>query len=112
MREAEPPGMQGLARKGDDALADRTGAGDRAPGTRAIDRIADQRMAEGGEMHADLMGSPCRKPALQERGMRLERALDPVAGDRRFSPSLPHDRHFFTVPRTAADIAGDFAGRR
>ena len=38
---------------------------------RAVDRIAEQRNADRGEMHADLMGAPGLQPAFEQRGDRL-----------------------------------------
>src|SRR5215471_18840653 len=103
MHEAEPPGMQGLTPKGRDALADRARSGDGPPGARAVKRIADQRMAEMREMNADLVRPPRGKPALKDRGVGLECALDPVVCDRGFTLSISDNRHFFTVHRTSAD---------
>ncbi len=59
--EAEPAGMQRLAREIGDPRTQRTRAGDGAAGAGAIDRIADQRMTALGEMNADLMGAAGRR---------------------------------------------------
>src|SRR5271170_2635734 len=112
MREAEQPGVEGLACERGNPLARRPSASDRSPGTRAIDRIADQRMSEMGEMNPNLVRPTRSQAAFDLRRMETECALDPVAGDRRFALFFRDDRHLFTVEVAAADVAGDLARRR
>ena len=112
MGEAEQARVQGLTRKGGDPRTARAAAGDGAPGARAVDRIADHRVAAMGEMHPDLMGPAGGQTAFEERRLRVERALDTIARDRGFSPALPDNRHLLAVDGAAADIAGDLAGGR
>lgn len=110
VREAEPPGVKRLPRKGGDPRPDiaRTGGG--ATGAGPIDRVADQRVSLMGKVNPDLMGAPGGEAAFDERCCGLERPLDAIAGQRRPPPSFADDRHLFAVCRAAADIAGDLAG--
>jgi len=78
----------------------------------AVHRIADQRMADMGEVHADLVGAAGGELATQQRGVRAEAALRRVAGQRRLAAPVADHRHFLPVMRVAADIALDLAGRR
>src|SRR5215468_9662944 len=112
MRKAEQSGMQGLARECGNPCPDRSGTGNRSPGTRAIDRVTDQRVAEMGEVNTDLMGPPRSKAAFDLRGVSFEGARDPIAGDRRLPLSFRHDCHFLAVRAAAADVAGDLTRRR
>jgi len=112
MGEAEQPRVQGLTGKGGNLRTDRTLASNRSPGTRAVDRVADQGMADMGEMNPDLMRPTRRKTALNNRCTGLVCLLDPVAGDCRFSLSLSDDSHFFAVRCAPTDIADDFSGGR
>ena len=77
MAEAEPPRVQGLARKAGDPGVGRTAAGSRAKGPCAIEGVADQRMAAMREMDPDLMGAAGRQAAFDERG----RAAKGARGD-------------------------------
>ena len=86
MGEAEPPGVQGLARESGDPGAEFARSGDSTAGARAINRVADQRVAEMRQMHADLVGAAGREAAFDQRRLAVERALDPVAGHRRLAP--------------------------
>ena len=88
MREAEQPGVQGLTREGGNPLARRPIASDRSPGTRAIDRIADQRMSEMGEMNPNLVRPTRSQAAFDLRRMETECALDPERLSAR-SPARP-----------------------
>ena len=98
MGEAEQPGMQGLARKAGDLRAGRPVRATAAPGARAIDRIADQRMAEMREMHADLVGPAGQQAALEQRrvirrsGARPDSASPPACRG-----SSRDDRHLLAV---------------
>ena len=112
MGEAEQPGMQGLTRKGGNPRARRASPSNGSSGARAVDRIADQGVAEMGEMNPDLMGPTRGKTALNKRRVGMERALDPIASDRWFPSPFLDDGHFFAVRGAAADIAGDLADRR
>ena len=69
MGEAEQPGVQGLARECRRLRAASAGRGAPIAGARAIDRIADQRMAEMGEMNADLVGAAGIEAAFELRRM-------------------------------------------
>ena len=109
MGEAEQPGVQSLARERGNLRTARPGSSDRSPGARAIDRIADQRVAEMGEMNPDLMGAARGEAAFDLRRMAVERALHPITGHRRFASFLPDDRHLFTVGAAAANVASDLA---
>ena len=111
MGEAEQPGVQSLTRKGGNPRTYRACASGRPSGTCAVDRVADQRVAEMGEMNPDLMGPTRGKTAFNERSMSLERALNLVASDRRFPSSFPDDGHFFAVYGAATDIASYLASR-
>ena len=111
MGEAEQPGMQSLTRKGGNPRARRASPSNGSSGARAVDRIADQGVAEMGEMNPDLMSPTRGKTALNKRRMAVERALDPIAGDRWLSASFLDDGHFFAVRGAAADIAGDLTHR-
>ena len=48
----------------------RRGFGPRRLAGAAIGRIADQGMAQMGQMHADLVGAPGFQPAFDQRGER------------------------------------------
>jgi len=109
MSEAEQPGVQRLAGKGGNMGTHRPDASDRSPGTRAVGRIADQRVTEMGEMNPDLVGPTRGEAAFDLRRMGAETALHPIAGDRRFASFLSDHRHLFTVCAAAANIAGDLA---
>src|SRR5437762_478546 len=111
MGEAEQPGVQSLAWEGGNRLTCRTGAGDRSPGARAVNRIADQRMTEMGEMNPDLVGPTRSQAALELRRMDFEHTLDPVPGDRRFPLFICDDGHLFAVHSAAADVTDDLARR-
>src|SRR5258708_35121336 len=107
MNEAEQPGVQRLARERGNLPTRRPGSRNRSPRTRAIDRIADQRVAEMGEMNPDLVGAARSQAALDLRRMDVERALDPITGDRRLPLLICDDCHLLTVRSAAADVAGD-----
>src|ERR1700730_18276175 len=111
MGEAEQPGVQGLARECGNLRPARPGVSNRSPGTRAIDRIADQRVAEMGEMNPDLVGAARSQAAFDLRRMDAVCTLDPITGERRFSPSFRDARYLFAVHAAAADVAGDLARR-
>src|SRR5216683_6110817 len=111
MGEAEQPGMQGLTRKGGNPRARRASPSNGSSGARAVDRIADQGVAEMGEMNPDLMGPTRGETALNNRRIGMERALDPIASNSWFPSSFSDDGHFFAVRGAAANIAGDLAGR-
>ena len=111
MGEAEQPGVQGLTGKGGNRRTCRASASDGSSGARAVDRIANQRVAEMGEMNPDLMGPTRRETALHKRSKGMERALDPIASDRWFPASFSDDGHFFAVRGAAANIADDFTHR-
>ena len=112
MGKAEQAGVQSLAREAGNLRAARPGLSDRSPGTGAIDWIADQRVAEMGEMNPDLVGPTRGQAAFDLRRVDVERSLDPIPGDRRFSSSFRNDRHLFAVHAAAPDVAGDLAHGR
>jgi hypothetical protein len=66
-------------------------------------------MAAMGEMNPDLVRPARRETAFSKRCPDLERALDPIPSDRRFSPSFADDSHFFAIYDAAADVPGDLA---
>src|SRR5260370_40575740 len=79
---------------------------------RAIDAVAEQRMADMGEMHPDLMGAPGLELAGQERRDRLavapgEGFLDLPVGDR-LAAAFAH-RHFLPGMRMPVDRRVDGA---
>ena len=82
----------------------------------AIDRIADNRMADMGHMDADLMGASGLQPAFDQRGAgnflfaAPQRPDDPVVGFGLFTAARQH-RHFFPVLWTAPNIALNHALR-
>ena len=92
MDKAEPPGVQRLARKaGDFARRPARCGRSAAAGARAIDRVADQRMADMRQMHADLVRAAGGEPAFEQRRRSVlpKRALDPIAGH---APACPRRR--------------------
>ena len=80
--EAEQTRVQGLTGKCSDPGPMCAAARDSASGARAVDRIADQRVAAIGEVHPDLMGSAGGKTAFDEGRLSVERALDTIMSDR------------------------------
>ena len=112
--------MQGLPRKVGNCRGARPGPAAEmshaAPGTRAVGRVADQRMADMGEVDPDLVGPAGQQPALDQRGMPKSFGAEPRA--RPDSGSPPVARGFRRPPpsfcgwRAAADIAGDLADGR
>ncbi len=105
--EAEPPGVQRRPGK----AAHRAAGGDRelAMARLAVGRIADDRMAQVLEMHADLMRSSGEKLELDEREAcrRGDRA---VAGGR--GPAVGAHRHALAFRGVAADRGLDRAPQR
>src|SRR3546814_10897960 len=69
------------------------------PGATArIERVAEQRMADGRHMDADLMGAAGLQPTFDHR--RTLQPLDqPVTGDGAFRPLDGSDGHFLAVVR-------------
>ena len=76
MDETEQPGVQGLPRKGRDRGASGAERCHRPAAARAINRVADQRMAGMRQMDADLMGTPGQQAALDQRCVIAETLLD------------------------------------
>src|SRR5262245_11911814 len=68
----------------------------------AIHAVAHDRMAERGEMHTNLVGTPRLQMKLEQRevGEPLEH---PIAGDRSLAPPGRSDSHLHAVARVAAD---------
>src|SRR5271167_4291210 len=108
--EAQNPRVQGLTRKRGDPGPNRAAARDFASGPRAVDRITDQRVSAMGEMHPDLMRPAGGKTAFDEGRLGLERTLDTIVRDRRFSLALGDHGHLLAVCGAAADVAGDLPG--
>ena len=111
MCEAEQTRVQSLTGKGGDPVPNFPAARDAASGACAVKRIADQRMTTMSEVYPDLMRSPRREAALDERRARPEGALDTVSRDRRFSFALPDDGHLLAIGIAATDVLDDLAGR-
>src|SRR5689334_6836707 len=109
MSEAEPSCMQRLAAQPGNLRADRADAVGRSSAAAAIDRITNQRVTQIGKVNPDLVGPPGGQAALDEGGLILKGALDPIMGNRGFSPSHPNDSHFFAVYRIAADVSRDLS---
>ncbi len=113
MGEAEPAGVQRLPRKAGDPLPDLARAGDGAAGAGAVDRVADQRMADMREVNPDLVGAAGGEPAFDERRLRPEGALDAVAGQRRAPVPSPTTAIFLrlTALRPILPAISPAAGR-
>src|SRR6056297_870958 len=93
--EAEPAGMERLARETCERAGRRTAA--------AIDRVADQRMADMRRMDPDLVRAPRLEPAFDERRERAPRRPCETfphreAGDRPPAARAQH-RHALPVGR-------------
>src|SRR6516162_5510142 len=86
--------MESLTRKGGDLRTDGAAAGDRTSTACAVEGIADQSMAQMGEMNPDLMGPTRGQTALNPSRIGLICALDLIASDRWFSLVLTDDGHF------------------
>ena len=67
----------------------------------SIERIADQRMADIGQMDPDLVGPSCLEPAFDQRGLHAEPLQYLVMGDGRLAGG--GHRHFLPVALAAAD---------
>ena len=102
--------MKSLTRKGGDLRTDGAAAGDRTSTACAVEGIADQSMAQMGEMNPDLMGPTRGQTALNPSRIGLICALDLIASDRWFSLVLTDDGHFLAVYGAATDITSDLAG--
>src|SRR5438309_11543475 len=87
-------------RRGVQRVAVETGGRPRA--RFSVDRIADDRMAQGREVNSDLVGPPRLQRDL-EQGEFSESLEHPIAGDR--PPAAPggHDGHPDPVSRLSAD---------
>ena len=79
-----------------------------APAGPAVKRIADDGMAPGAQVNADLMGAPGLQPAFHQACPAVDRPQHPVVGDR-FPAASGDDGHLFPVLRISADISGDRA---
>lgn len=73
-----------------------------------IKLIADKVAPQRTHMHANLMGTAGLQIALYQAGQRLENLQSFVIGNCVFAVFL-HNRHFFTIIRTAADKRFDSA---
>ena len=104
--------MQSLTGKLSDPGPNRAAARDGASSARAVYRIADQGVSAMSKMHPDLMCSACGKTALEKCRLGVERALDAIMRDRRFSSALPDNSHFLSVNNAAADVTGDLSCER
>src|SRR5579862_2374522 len=67
-----------------------------------VSLIADQGMAERGEMHPDLMRAPGREAAFDERRCFPKSAQHAVMSDRLFAAARYH-RHLLAVGAAASD---------
>lgn len=82
------------------------------PVAAAVEGVAQQRMALGGQVHPDLVGAAGLEPAFQQADPLPGEVLQgPVAGRRWLAAAHDHG-HLLAVARAAADVAGDLAGRR
>lgn len=109
MDEAQQAGVQGLAVKGDNGVRNfitKLLAG--ALASAAVERIANQRMAEFGEMDPDLVGSAGFEAAIDKAckgfGRGPEALQNLVMGAGVFAARLDYG-HLLTVRRTAVNIA-------
>src|SRR6516162_1242445 len=81
--EAESGGVQGLAAEaGKGRLARRAEAGQALRALAAIERVAQQGVADGGQVDPDLVGPARGQPALDEGRPETQRLEDPIAGQR------------------------------
>ena len=99
--ELQPPGVEEQA-------LESVGPAPRGP--RPVDRVARHRVAEGGEVDADLVGAARDQVELEERPAR-EPLADPVAGRRRPAVRRPRPSAVRSL-RVAPDGRLDPADRR
>src|ERR1700679_1867944 len=114
MLETEQPRVQRLARE-----IRRRGKGGRLGpglGTRrdagaAIGRVADQGMAQMGQVHADLVRAAGLQPALDQRGdrARVTKGLDDAVARARLLAAAAQNRHALAVEGAAPDLAPEAA---
>lgn len=104
MDQAEAQGMQGLTWKALECLDQRWPGPLGRPGPRAVRSIADQRMADRGEMDADLMGASGLELDTQQT-MPSETFEDSVARAR--GASIGDHGHARALGRMAADRGVD-----
>jgi len=109
--EAQGTCVQGLTGKRGDPAPNHAAALNGASGTRAVDRITDQRVSTMGEMHPDLMCSAGAKTAFDQGRLRAEQTLHTIMRDCRPALPLADKSHLFAVRGTASDVAGDHAGK-
>ena len=114
MLEAERPGVERLAlefhERGRCRLRQLMGAGGKA---RAVDRIAEQRVADMGHVDADLVGPPGLQPAFDQACDRSGRRwgqgfFEPVVGDGMLAAGLEHG-HLLAVGELAPERGIDRA---
>ena len=115
VREAQEPGVQCLARERPDG-----GEGSlliwrfcaREVARAAVGRVAEQRMAEMRQMHANLVRAAGFEPALEQARKRplgiTETLENPIVRPRTFS-AASQDRHTFAVEGIAPNVALDHA---
>src|SRR5579864_2657101 len=107
MTELQARGMERLPPKS----LQRLGPG---PVPAAVERIADHRATDMGEMNTDLMRAPCLQfgadQAGKRRQWRAEALFNPVLGHRRLSGAAAaaaragtSDRHALAIDRMAGD---------
>src|SRR5437016_4514435 len=112
MGEAEQARMQGLTRKRRNLAPDAAASCDGTPGARAVEGVADQRIAPMGKMDPDLMRSAGGQTAFEARRLRVKQMLDAIGGNRRLAPAFRYDGHLLAVGGAAADVADDLAAAR
>ena len=84
MAEAQAGGVEGLAAKAGQGLpAGRAETGPALGRLLAIDRVAQQGMADGGQMDPDLVGPARGQPAFHQARPQPQGGHHPVAGEGR-----------------------------
>ena len=96
--------MQCLTGKRSDPGPNRAVTGDIAPGSCAVNSVADQGMPTMGEMHPDLMRPTGGETAFDESGLRVERSLHTIMRDCQLSLVFADNSHLLAVGDAAADV--------
>src|SRR5579863_688087 len=103
--KSEAGGVQRLAWKVQQAVANRLGQGARGGRHAAeVERIADYRMASAGQMNTDLVGAPGGEAAFQQCDRGAPGSERAVVGKGRLAVAADHG-HALAVALVAADVA-------
>src|SRR5690348_3285774 len=106
MRQAEQPSVQSLPPKTGNFMTNlasaRTAAKTPPAGPCSVERVADQRMADMRQMHADLMGAPGQQATFDQRRGIGKPALDAISRHRGLAALPAYHRHLLAVDRAAA----------